>query len=44
MEEEKKGLSPESEMDESVLDRTVSDSSIEEASVQAEEEERAAEG
>ena len=42
MEEEKKGLSPESEMDESVLDRTVSDSSIEEASVQAEE--RAAEG
>ena len=35
MEEEKKGLSPESEMDESVLDRTVSDSSIEEASVQA---------
>ena len=44
MEEEKKGLSPESEMDESVLDRTVSDSSIEEASIQAEEEERAAEG
>ena len=42
MEEEKKGLSPESGMDESVLDRTVSDSSIEEASVQAEE--RAAEG